>query len=264
MPDQVVEFLTTNPIWIKLARIFLFIIIALIFYLLRKRLAHRIVNISRLSPANRRPERQSTLELLLASAITVMAFALATLASLGQFVKFDTLVWMAGLFSAAFGLGARPLISDVLTGIGLIFEDAFSVGEKIQIQEVEGIVEAVNLRATLVRAPTGELFTVPNGEIRIVRNFSRGLFSIARIKLNIDATNLEKALPYLENLGIEAVTLLPNLLEPWQVLSETGAMGQHTELTIIAKARFGKAGEMRPRLILLVQERLLQIGIQLD
>jgi hypothetical protein len=64
-------------------------------------------------------------------------------------------------------------------------------------------------------------------------------------------------------LGREAVSLLPNLLEPWQVISENGTIGQQTELTLLAKARFGKAAEMRPRLLALVQERLAEAGITL-
>jgi hypothetical protein len=57
------------------------------------------------------------------------------------------------------------------------------------------------------------------------------------------------------------VTLLPNLLEPWQVISESGVIGQQTELTLIAKARFGQAAEMSPRLLALVQERLSEIDV---
>ena len=65
-----------------------------------------------------------------------------------------------------------------------------------------------------------------------------------------------------QNRRIEIV-LLPNLVEPWQVTSLEGVMGQYTELTLIAKARFGKAMEMRPRLLALVQERLLEENIPL-
>jgi hypothetical protein len=57
------------------------------------------------------------------------------------------------------------------------------------------------------------------------------------------------------------VALLPNLLEPWQVISESGVIGQQTELTLIAKARFGQAAEMSPRLLALVQERLSEIDV---
>lgn len=183
--------------------------------------------------------------------------------SLGLFVELDTLVWMVGLFSAAFGLGARPLISDYLTGIGFIFEDTFAVGEKVEILEMEGVVEKINLRNTWMRSPTGELYIIPNGEIRLVRNFSRGKFSAASVTVKIQAVDLGSAISLLEDLAAEAVVLLPNLLEPWQVISKEGLIGQQAELTLLAKARFGMAAEMRPRLQALVQERLAETGIEL-
>jgi hypothetical protein len=99
--------------------------------------------------------------------------------------------------------------------------------------------------------------------VRVVRNFSRGRFSTADVRLKIAAADLSRALPLLEELGREAVALLPNLLEPWQVISESGIIGQQTELTLLAKARFGRAAEMRPRLLALVQEHLAEVGIPL-
>jgi moderate conductance mechanosensitive channel len=158
------------------------------------------------------------------------------------------------------------LISDYLAGISFIFEDTYSVGEKTELYgviPVEGVVEAISLRTTSIRASSGELFVVPNGEIRTVRNFSRGKFSIANITLKISAGDLNDTLTILEALGPEAVTLLPNLIEPWQVISPEGVMGQNMELTLVAKARFGMAAEMRPRLLNLVQERLADAGIEL-
>jgi small conductance mechanosensitive channel len=137
------------------------------------------------------------------------------------------------------------------------------VGEKVEILDAEGVVEAVNLRTTWLRAPTGELYVVPNGEIRVVRNFSRGRFSIVKVTLKIEAADLGHALPVLEKLGQEAVALLPNLLEPWQVISESGIIGQQTELTLLAKAWFGQAAEMSPRLLALVQERFKEAKVDL-
>jgi small-conductance mechanosensitive channel len=265
MIERLAQLLATDPVWAKTARIVLAFSLALLLNRLAWRLARRVIRLGRFSPKNRqlRPERQSTLQGLVADAISAAAVITAILVSIGQFVQLDTVVWMVGLFSAAFGLGARPLISDVLTGIGLMFEDTFAVGEKVSILDVEGVVEAVNLRTTWIRASTGELYTVPNGEIRIVRNYSRGRFSVVSVKLKVTAHELGRALPLLSELGTEAVALLPNLLEPWQVLSESGVMGQQTELTLLAKARFGRAAEMRPHLLTLIQERLSDAGITL-
>ncbi|NJN79721.1 MAG: hypothetical protein HC797_04185 [Anaerolineales bacterium] len=75
------------------------------------------------------------------------------------------------------------------------------------------------MRTTLLRSPSGELHIVPNGEIRSVRNFSRGKFSIANITIKILSSDLGSALTILETFSTEAVALLPHLIEPWRVTS---------------------------------------------
>jgi len=262
--DWFVQIFTTERWWGHVVYIVLFYFVAWVVHRLGPRLARHLVRLTRLAREGRRPrpERRETLRSVFASMISLLAFGLATLASVGRFVDAATLVWMVGLFSAAFGLGARPLISDILAGIGLIFEDTFAVGEKVDILNVEGVVEAVNLRTTWLRAASGELYIVPNGDVRVVRNFSRGRFSSVKVTLKIAAADLNRVLPTLEALGEEAVVLLPNLLEPWLVISESGVIGLETELTLVAKARFGQGADMRPRLLALVQERLSDAGIE--
>jgi small conductance mechanosensitive channel len=252
----------------EILRILIYYLFAWLIAFVLKRLARRLVSLGKFAPSDRKmsPERQKTLQDLISAAISLFVIIAATLASLGLFIQADTLAWMVGLFSAAFGLGARPLISDFLAGLSFIFEDTFAVGEKIEIytpSAMEGVVEMIKLRTTFLRSPTGESFVVPNGEIRTVRNFSRGKFSVANITLKISASDLGVALEILESMGEEAVVLLPNLIEPWKVISPEGVIGQVTELTLIAKARFGKAAEMRPRLLNLVRERLAEGNVAL-
>ena len=267
---EMIQSAWASPVWWSYAlRVAVFYLAAWVVHRLSGRIA-RLVYLDRLSPEQRRsrPERLATLRGLVASAITFLAFAAATFASLSMAVETDTLIWMIGLFSAAFGLGARPLLSDFLTGVSFMFEDTFDVGEKVELMglgggPVEGVIEAVNLRTTQVRAPSGELYTVPNGEVRVVRNFSRGRFSMAHVKLKTSADELPQALALLEELGEEAVILLPNLLEPWQIISESGVIGQQTELTLVTKTKFGKAADMLPRLLALVHERFAGAGLSL-
>ena len=244
-------------------------LIAWIIYRLSRRVVGRFMGMSRFAPESLRlrEERQRTLHDLLSSTISFAGFTFATLFTLALFIDTTTLVWMVGLFSAAFGLGARPLISDYLTGISFIFEDLIDVGEKAQLYvtggPIEGVIEKINLRTILLRAPTGELYIVPNGEVRVIRNFSRGRFSTSTINVKIPSANLGAAITLLEELGEEAMLLLPNLLEPWQVLNISGQIGEQVELTIVAKARFGLAAEMQPRLLNLVQSRLAAAEITL-
>ncbi|HLA42254.1 MAG TPA: mechanosensitive ion channel domain-containing protein [Aggregatilineales bacterium] len=229
------------------------------------RLVGRFIKVSEFAPQGIRlsEERQRSLHDLLASATGFAAFLLAFIFTIGLFVDTTTLIWMIGLFSAAFGLGARPLISDFLTGLGFIFEDTFDIGEKVEIMEIEGVIERINLRTTLLRAPTGELYIIPNGEIRVIRNFSRGRFSSSDITFKVAAVDLKRALELLESLTTEALELLPNMLEPWQVISQSGAIGEHAELSLVVKARFGKAAELRTRLLTLIQERMNEADIHL-
>ena len=262
------DFLTQFPGFDIPVRILIYLIAAILVAFLLGRLARWLVKPGRLAPKSRKPslERQKTLQSLLSSTINLIVIILALIAIMGLFVDPTTIAWVMGLFSAAFGFGARLIIGDYLSGLSFLFEDTFAVGEKIEItgvRPIEGVVETISVRTTSLRSPTGELFIVPNGEIRAVRNFSRGKFSIANITLKIQASDLSTARATLEALGDEAVTLLPNLIEPWKVTNLEGMIGQYTELTLIAKARFGKAAEMRPHLLALVQERLLEQNIQL-
>lgn len=251
--------------WQPLLPILIYFFSAWVIHMLGRRLALRIARLLGWTSRVRkpRPERSETLQGLIAGVIAGMAYLAAILATLRLFVGTDTLVWMVGLFAAGFGLSARPLISDFLSGVSFLFEDTFSVGEKVEILGVEGVIEKVYLRSTRLRGSTGELYIIPNGEIRLIRNFSRGRFSVTKIRIKILAEDLQRAIALLEELAEEAVSVLPNLLEPWQVISESGSIGQHTELAIVAHARFGMAAEMRPRLLQFVQERLGEAEISL-
>ena len=273
--------LSNIPLWILYP--FLIFLVALIAHRLAWHLAGLFlgpVSLSRRSFFNRfrqessagdvaHEKRRHTLQQIFASLISVGAFLTAIVFTLGQFVSLDSLLWMTGFLTAAFGFGARSLVTDILAGFNIIFEDIFDVGEKIEVKgstgvvNAIGVVEYVSLRTTWIRASTGELFVVPNGDVRTIRNFSRGRFSIAKIVLNIASKDIQQAFPLLVNLGEEAVTLLPDLLESWQVISETGTIGQSAELTLIAKSRFGRAADMQPTMLALVQERLTEAEITL-
>lgn len=238
-------------------------LIALIIQRLSHRLVGRFVKISDYAPEGLRLShiRQRTLHDLIASSIGFLAFLVAGVFSLGLFVDTNTLIWMIGLFSAAFGLGARPLISDFLTGMSFIFEDTLDVGDKVEILEVQGVVEKLNLRTLFVRGEGGELFIIPNGEIRVIRNFSRGIYSTSKIAVRVPTAQLDKAIPFLEGLGENAVEALPNLLEPWEVIGTSKSIAEHTELTLLIKAKFGKAAELRPRLQKFIIERLHEADV---
>jgi len=235
-----------------------------------QRIARWMVGFGRLVPrfSHDGPNRKETLIRLYASFISTLAIVLVLLGILRLFVDSAQIIWIIGLFSAAFGLGARGLVADLVAGATYIFRNTFSIGEKVEFvvagNKVEGTVEDVNLRATLLRATTGELFTVPNGEITIIRNFSRSTYSGTLIKLSIPTAQLAVALDALRNLGQRAPELVPELNEPWQLLITNEFVGATTEVTVVARFAFGKAAPLKARLVAAIDAELMQAGVRLD
>lgn len=264
--EQLFPLLAQQPLLRKLIAIAVAFLLASGVHLSSWWLTGRLVDLNRFAADGRRlrPERRHTLQGLIANAISIIAFLIAIIFTISRFVDAQTVVWMVGLFSAAFGLGARPLVNDFLSGASFIFEDTYGLGEKVEILGVEGVIERVTLRVTIMRAPSGELLVVPNGDIRVVRNYSRGRFSTVNLKVKVAAEELSRTLELLESVGEEAMIMLPDLLEPWQIISESGAIGERTELTLVTKARFGHAADLRPRLLALLQQRLAEEGITLS
>jgi small conductance mechanosensitive channel len=129
--------------------------------------------------------------------------------------------------------------------------------------DIIGTVEAVELRTTRIRSTSGELYIVPNGEVRVVRNLSRGLFSVANIKVMVATENLSSALQVLETIADTAQTKFPELTERPEVLSIEGAISNHTELTLAAKAAYGRGAQLRPQLMTIVSQAMHEAGVQI-
>ena len=73
----------------------------------------------------------------------------------------------------ALGLGAQTLVRDVLSGIFMLVEDQYGVGDQVEVLDVQGVVEKVGLRVTCVRDKKGTLWYLRNGEILKVGNQSQ-------------------------------------------------------------------------------------------
>jgi len=248
----IIAYLKANSAVSLAAGITVSFLAATVIAVLSRRITRRLLALNRFAPKGRRlsPERQNTLQVLISNSISALAFLVALMASLVVAgVQANTIVWVVGLFSTAFGLAARPLVSDVLSGISFLFNQTFDLGEKVELllagEKVQGVVEAIGLLGSQVRAPTGELYSVPNGEIRVVRNFSRGKFSTVNIVLCVSPDDLSRSLEALKGLGEELYNRYDGLIEPWQVLSTSGLTGGKVELTILAKAVLGQAPEIK-------------------
>ncbi|MBO0475826.1 mechanosensitive ion channel family protein [Vagococcus sp. DIV0080] len=121
------------------------------------------------------PNRLKTLETLTKNFSQYLLFFImiyTVLTILG--VPVSSLIAGAGIAGVAIGLGAQGFINDVITGFFIIYERQLDVGDHVILDQVEGTVEQVGLRTTQVKSFNGTMNYIPNRQILIVSNLSRG------------------------------------------------------------------------------------------
>ena len=129
--------------------------------------------------AERRSQRGRTIGSLLRSVSSFLIYGIAFVMVLAEFgVDVAPILASAGVLGLAIGFGAQNLVRDFLSGIFMMLEDQYGVGDTVDLGEVTGDVEAVGLRITTIRDIAGTVWYVRNGEILRVGNFSKG-FAIA-------------------------------------------------------------------------------------
>ncbi|WP_373482894.1 mechanosensitive ion channel family protein [Acetobacterium sp.] len=116
-----------------------------------------------------------TLNRVTKTAARASIWTLAGLIILGQFINVGSLLAVAGVGTLAIGFGAQGIVEDVMSGFVIVFENQFSVGDYVIIDETHyGIVEAIGIRTTSVREFNGGLFIIHNGKIDRLVNYSKG------------------------------------------------------------------------------------------
>lgn len=121
----------------------------------------------------RAQQRATTIGDVLANLVRAVVWTIVALLVLGEMgVDLAPLVAGAGIVGIALGFGAQSLVKDFLSGLFIILEDQYGVGDVITLKDTTGTVEDVSLRVTRFRATDGTVWFIPNGEIRGVGNAS--------------------------------------------------------------------------------------------
>ena len=124
--------------------------------------------------AGRRVQRAQTMGSLLKSIASIVIFTIAGITALAEIgFAVGPLIASAGIVGVALGFGAQSLVTDFLSGIFMIVEDQYGVGDAVDLGEAIGTVEAVGLRVTRLRDVEGTVWYVRNGEIIRVGNQSQ-------------------------------------------------------------------------------------------
>lgn len=204
----------------------------------------------------RRAQRAKALGALATSATGFIVWTLAVFMILGTFgINLGPLIAGAGIAGIALGFGAQNLVRDFLSGVLMLLEDQYGVGDIVNTGEATGIVEAVTLRTTRVRDVTGTLWYVPNGEIRRVGNMSQDW---ARVLLDVGVsygTDLDAARQVIQGVADELAgepDYVESIIEPpavWgvQALGDSG-IDLRLVIKVVPGTQWATTRELRRRI----------------
>ncbi|MEX2648416.1 MAG: mechanosensitive ion channel family protein [Alphaproteobacteria bacterium] len=173
--------------------------------------------------------------------VLVVLTALIVLSSIG--LDIGPLLAGAGVVGLAIGFGAQTLVRDIVSGIFFLIDDAFRVGEYVEVGSLRGTVEGMSLRSLKLRHHRGHLHTIPFGELASLTNYSRD-WVIMKLELNLTYdTDIEMVRKLLKQIGREMMDdpeLGPHILEPLKSQGIT----QMGDFSLIVRAKFmAKPGE---------------------
>jgi small conductance mechanosensitive channel len=172
------------------------------------RIIERAVRIAVVRDSGMTPEaekkREDTLIRIFTGATSILISVLAVLMILQEAgLKIGPILASAGIAGLAFGFGGQYLIKDIITGLFLILENQYRIGDVVNINGTGGLVQDISLRKTALRDIDGTLHHIPHGSITMVSNMSK---DFARVNLDIGIaynSDLENVINVINKTGNE-------------------------------------------------------------
>ena len=203
-------------------------------------------------------KRQDTIETLAINVIRFFVIVIAALMILQAGFRLDVGPAIAGLGIAgiAIGLGTQNLVRDYLNGALILVENQYSKGDIIAVAGVSGRVEDFTLRRTTLRDTDGIVHSVPNGQITVASNISRGWARVNQDIQVVYGTNLELAAEVIDDVGRALAAdqkWAPKVLQAplFERISELGERGITLKIrgTVRASEQWSVGGELLSRLL---------------
>lgn len=165
-------------------------------------------------------------------------YFIAIVAILGTFgVDTKGIIAAAGIGAIAIGFAAQNLVEDIITGFFIFFEDQFSVGDHVEVDNIDGVVEELGLRLTKIRSFDGYLNIVPNRNIDIVTNKVRGNI---RAKVDISIAyeeDIDRAIDIINVISSNYAKENKDIVEGPTVLGVSNLGSSDVVLSVIAKTK---------------------------
>lgn len=201
-------------------------------------------------------KREDTLIAILDGTFSVVLWIIVLLLILSELsVNIAPIIASAGVVGIAVGFGGQYLIKDVITGMFILLENQYRVGDIVNINSLAGSVEDITLRKTTLRSIDGDVHHIPHGEITMVTNMT-ARFSQVNIDFGISyESNIDTAIEVINQVGkemFEDAEWKSFLIEPPYFKRVEDLADSAVLLKILAKTRPGKqfdvAGEIKYRI----------------
>lgn len=204
-------------------------------------------------------KRQKTLGNLAQAVWRILLIVTVALSAIKIFfpaIDLTPLFASAGIVGIAIAFGSQQLVKDFLTGIFIISENQYRVGDYVTINDANGRVEHIGTRSTVIRDDNGDVHYLPNGSIAHVVNKTMG-YSKVHFTLVLDAsTDLDSAISVINQVGdklAESEKWKPKILKAPQFSTIGALTGKTIEVTITGKTQpsdqWSVTAEMRKRLL---------------
>ena len=179
-------------------------------------------------------------------------------------VNVGPIIASAGIVGIAVGFGAQSLIKDFLTGVFMIFEDQYGVGDVIDTGQATGTVEDVGLRLTKMRDDNGVIWYVPNGSIQRVGNKSQG-WAVADVLVPVPpSTDLDRVQEVLRETATGLATdpdWHPDVLDEPAVVSVESITPEAVQVRVRLHTRATRQGPVTRELRVRVKQALDGAGV---
>ena len=215
--------------------------------------------------SERRTLRARTIGSVLRSLTSFVVFGIAFVLTLGELgINLAPIIASAGIAGLALGFGAQNLVKDFLSGIFMVLEDQYGVGDVVDLGEASGVVEGVGLRVTTLRDVSGTVWYVRNGEVMRVGNKSQG-YAVAVLDLPLAHTaDLGLATELAGRIAGEATAAEPlseQVLAPPEVLGVESVTADTVTLRLTVRTKAGQQWAVQRALLSRLKEAFDDAGI---
>jgi len=221
--------------------IVIFVLAKVAMKIVQKILERQLRPMETLPDTDPKKQRAKTLLPLLENIVSYVLYGLAAVLAIQRVgVDITAILAGAGVAGLAIGFGAQTLVKDLISGFFILFDGLIAVGDVITIDTHTGLVEKIGIRNTQIRKFTGELRTIPNGDLNSFGNYNRGFMrTIIPIGIAYEA-NIEDAMAVLRKIAMDwAAEHQDIVMEEPQVQGVMNFNSSDVEVRIVVKVIAG-------------------------